>query len=115
MREAHLAGLPGKQRFDRLASLNRASRDFGRNGAELERHLGRFLGTDAHVHELDDDFAYESVRPVHSYPASVATLRDVHRAIHRRLCPEPAEPEKPENSRTVWDAPRHSCRTAVPG
>jgi hypothetical protein len=111
MREAHLAALPGKEHYERFDALNRASRVFGTNGAELERHLGQFLGTDVHVDELDDEFAHEAVRLLHNYLASVTTLRDVQRAIHHRLWPKRAEPDNPENTKTLWEVTVYGPRT----
>jgi len=105
-RLAQLGTLSGKYHHERFEGLNRTSRLFGTNGEELVRHISTFVGTRQHVDDLSDEFEHETVRLFHNYLASVATLRDVQRATHRKLWPTriPAEQRRNSNdSRTVWE------------
>jgi hypothetical protein len=112
-REAALAALPGKENYERFEALNRASQIFGKNGLELRDHLAVFLGTDQHVHQLDEGFSQETVRLLHNYLASVGSLRDMQRSIHHRLWPQRAEPDNPENTKTAWEVNVYNPRTEI--
>ena len=61
-REAHLDALPGKIYREWFESLNRASRVFGGNSRELEKHLTQFVGKPTFVNELPEDFGFEAAR-----------------------------------------------------
>lgn len=51
------------------------------------------------------------MRLLHNYLASVGSLRDVQRGIHRRLWPERVEPDNPKNQKTVWEVSVYNPRT----
>jgi hypothetical protein len=99
-RNAHLDALPGRVYRDWFESLNRASKVFGGNSGELERHLTQFIGTQLFVNELPDDFAEEAARLLHNYLAALSTLRDIQRGIHRKVWPEP---DSKDDKRTKWE------------
>jgi hypothetical protein len=103
MREAHLDALPGKVFSEYLDSLNRASQVFTGNSLELEQHLRQFVGTPMHVRELPDNFDDEVNRLLHNYLASLATLRDVQRMVHRKLWTERHAPDSKDDKRTAWE------------
>ena len=90
-RLAHLDRLPGKRYLERFESLNRASHLFSVNGEELRKHIAQFVGTAEHVNDLPEEFEQEAIRLFHNYLASVATLRDIQRATHRKLWPQRRE------------------------
>ncbi|WP_228002486.1 hypothetical protein [Nocardia australiensis] len=105
-RLALLAKLSGKEHHERLDALNRVSRLFSTNGAELTKHISTFVGTARHVNDLPDEFEHEAVRLFHNYIASVATLRDVQRSTHRKLWSKrlPNDQRRDDNdTRTVWE------------
>jgi len=83
--------------------MNRASRVFGSNSAELERHLTQFVGTPMFVSELPEDFHPEAARLLHNYLAALATLRDVQRGVHRKLWPDRYAPDSKDGKRTTWE------------
>lgn len=102
----HLGRLPGKLHQERFEALNRASRLFSANGVELNNHIAKFVGTLEHANNLPDEFEHETVRLFHNYIASVATLRDIQRATHRKIWPgKPPRDErpKPDDPRTYWE------------
>ncbi|MCK8615778.1 hypothetical protein [Gordonia sp. C13] len=102
----HLGRLPGKLHHERFEALNRASRLFSTNGVELTNHIAKFVGTLQHANNLPDEFEHETVRLFHNYIASVATLRDIQRATHRKIWPDkPPKDErpKPDDPRTYWE------------
>jgi hypothetical protein len=101
-RKAHLDSLPGKVYNDWFEALNRASRVFSGNGVELNNHVQRFVGSPMFVSELPDDFGFEAARLLHNYLASLASLRDVQRVIHRRVWPDPYAPGT-DDKRTKWE------------
>ncbi|MBS4730121.1 hypothetical protein MSM1_17875 [Mycobacterium sp. SM1] len=103
MRESHLAALPGKVYHEWFESLNRASQVFSGNTEELMKHLTKFVGTSVHVSELPDGFDVEANRLLHNYLASLATLRDVQRMVHRKLWPERHAPDSDTDRRTTWE------------
>jgi hypothetical protein len=103
-RNAHLDALPGKMYRDWFEALNRASRVYGGNAAELDRHVQRFVGTPTFVNELPDDFGFETARLLHNYLAALASLRDVQRVIHRRVWPELNAPGTGDKRTTKWEA-----------
>lgn len=103
MRESHLAALPGKVYHEWFESLNRASQVFSGNTEELMKHLTKFVGTGVDVDELPDGFSVETNRLLHNYLASLATLRDVQRMVHRKLWPERHAPGSETDKRTVWE------------
>lgn len=84
-RLALVKAMPGFPMREHFESLNRASAVFSGNSHELLRHVSTFLGTDAMAGSLSEDFEPELVRLLHNYLASVGSLRDTHRAIHRRI------------------------------
>jgi hypothetical protein len=90
-RESHLAALPGKRAYEWFESLRRATEVFNGNTVELQRHLTQFVGTMIHVNDLPDGFDVEANRLLHNYVAAMASLRDIQRAIHRQLWPEPID------------------------
>lgn len=102
-REAHLNTLPGKVFSEYLDSLNRASNVFTVNSSELEAHLRRFVGTTVNASELPDDFDHEVNRLLHNYLASLATLRDVQRMVHRKVWTERHAPDSKDDKRTLWE------------
>ncbi|MDV8015978.1 hypothetical protein R4P70_32205 [Rhodococcus sp. IEGM 1241] len=83
-----MPGFPMHQHFD---ALNRASRVFAGNSTELYNLVVRFVGTDVMPSQMDDDYEHELVRLFHNYLASIGTLRDVQRAIHRTIWPMKAK------------------------
>ncbi|OXR46705.1 hypothetical protein B7C42_01681 [Nocardia cerradoensis] len=107
-REALLSQLPGKEHYDRFDGLNRASQVFSGNGQELSGLLRHFIGTDLHVERLPDGYDVEVMRRFHNYVASVATLRDVQRATHRKLWPDRVSPDDSQNQKTVWEVEIYS-------
>jgi hypothetical protein len=103
-RNAHLDALPGRVYRDWFEALNRASRVYGGNGAELDRHVQQFVGTPMFVSELPEDFGFEAARLLHNYLAALASLRDVQRVIHRRVWPELNAPGTDDKRTTKWEA-----------
>jgi hypothetical protein len=101
-RNAHLDALPGKIYRDWFEALNRASRVFGGNGTELDKHFQRFVGTPMFVSELPEDFGFEAARLLHNYLAAMTTFRDVQRGMHRRVWPERYAPDT-DDKRTKWE------------
>jgi hypothetical protein len=68
-------------------SLNRASRVFSANSVELATHIAAFVGVPVMQSQLGEEYEHELVRLFHNYLASIGTLRDVQRAIHRSIWP----------------------------
>jgi hypothetical protein len=99
-RNAHLDALPGRAYRDWFESLNRASMVLSGNSAQIEDHLGQFVHSPMFVSELPDDFAAEAARLLHNYLASIATLRDVQRVIHRKIWPDRRQPS---DQQTIWE------------
>ncbi|WP_018178506.1 hypothetical protein [Jongsikchunia kroppenstedtii] len=102
----YLDELPGKDHHERFETLNRTSKLFSANGQELHNHLATFVGTPKHVRDLPDDFEDEAIRLLHNYIASVATLRDIQRATHRKVWPTripEAERNGKDDHRTIWE------------
>ncbi|OZE31518.1 MULTISPECIES: hypothetical protein [unclassified Rhodococcus (in: high G+C Gram-positive bacteria)] len=93
-----VAAMPGRPMAEHFAALNRASAVFSGNSNELQRHVAGFLGTDAMAGNLGDKFEPELVRLLHNYLASVGSLRDTHRAIHRRIWKD-----RDSNDRSEWE------------
>ncbi|MFF0817773.1 hypothetical protein ACFYVR_21805 [Rhodococcus sp. NPDC003318] len=98
--------LPGKYHHERFEALNRTSRLFGTNGAELSNHISQFVGRHRHVNDLTDEFGHETVRLFHNYIASVATLRDSQRTTHRKIWSEripESDRSSKDDKRTTWE------------
>jgi hypothetical protein len=83
-RNAYRDGLPGRKYRDWFEALNRASRVYGGNSAELDRHFQQFVGTPMFVSEFPEDFGFEAARLLHNYLAGLASLRDVQKGNSRR-------------------------------
>lgn len=102
-RNAHLDALPGRLYRDWFEALNRASRVYGGNAAELDKHVQQFVGSPMFVSELPDTFGFEAARLLHNYLAALASLRDVQRVIHRRVWPELNAPDSDDKRTTKWE------------
>jgi hypothetical protein len=103
-RNAHLDALPGRVYRDWFEALNRASRVYGGNAAELDKHVQQFVGRPVFVSELPEEFGFETARLLHNYLAALASLRDVQRVIHRRVWPTLKAPDSDDKRTTKWEA-----------
>ncbi|MGV5046702.1 hypothetical protein [Rhodococcus pyridinivorans] len=79
-----MPGFPMRRHFE---SLNRASRVFTGNTQELYNCIVQFVGTGVMSAHLGEDYEHELVRLFHNYLASIGTLRDVQRTVHRSIWP----------------------------
>ncbi|PBI96477.1 hypothetical protein BKP42_41600 [Rhodococcus erythropolis] len=98
-RKALIYGMPGAKMAEHFESLNRASRVFSGNALALARQVGLFTGTDAFIDNLGEDYGHETDRLFHNFLASVGSLRDIQRAVHRKIWPAP--PGK--NTHSQWE------------
>jgi hypothetical protein len=108
-RESHLAALPGKRAWEWFESIKRATEVFNGNTVVLQEHLTQFVGTTVHVDDLPDNFHVEANRLLHNYVTAMGTLRDIQRAIHRQVWPEPSDDDNNRACPTCGQRP--STRT----
>lgn len=94
--------MPGYVMGQYFESLNRASLVFSGNSDELAQHVGAFVGVPVTRSQLPDAYEHELVRLFHNYLASVGTLRDVQRTVHRSIWPMQSKDAPSEWESTVW-------------
>lgn len=78
-------------------ALSRAFRVFSENLGELKLHVKKFVDTEEMPDSLGEKYESELVRLFHNFLASIGTLRDVQRTVHRKLWPEKPEEDPSEN------------------
>ncbi|WP_280257712.1 hypothetical protein [Nocardia abscessus] len=85
-RLAHLEALPGFRAREHEESLDRAVFSFNLNAKALIASAARYMST-VNDEELGEHFNYEFANALFNFLASVGTLRDVQRVVHRKIWP----------------------------
>lgn len=106
-RKALVQTMPGFPMTEHFEALNRASQVFGGNSLELLRQVSTFVGTDAMAGNLGNDFEAELVRLLHNYLASVGSLRDAQRTIHRKVWTD-----RNDDKKSAWEVEVYNPKTA---